>query len=160
MGKLYHLLCLIILIHVYITDSEEESDSGTEYDDVFCDLRGSAPMEGLISTTRSRIDSFSSVSSIYSADGGNGPYAVSGKIQIGVWFKNNVLFIRVVKAKGLAAAKSGGVSDPYVKTYLLPDKTKHTKRKTAIQRKTTDPEYNETLKVITWARWAKNLFCR
>ena len=99
------------------------------------------------SSSSTRIDSFSSVSSIYSADGGMGDYMITGKIQIGVWFKNDVLFVRVVKAKGLAAAKPGGTSDPYVKTYLLPDKTKHTKRKTGIQRKTLNPEYNETVKV-------------
>ena len=114
---------------------------------MFHELEGCPSAEGLISVSRSRIDSFSSVTSIYSADGGQGPYCVSGRIKVGIWFKNNILFTRVVKAKGLAATKSGGVSDPYVKTYLLPDRTKVTKRKTAIERKTTNPEYDETLKV-------------
>ncbi len=100
-----------------------------------------------IDMTASRIDSFSSVTSIYSADGGKGSYRISGEVRIGVWLKKDLLFVRVVKARGLAAAKSGGVSDPYVKTYLLPDRSKHTKRKTGIQRKTINPEYNEILKV-------------
>ena len=95
----------------------------------------------------SRLDSIGSVSSIYSADGGKGGYAITGKVQMGMWFKDDVLFVRVVRAKGLAAAKSGGISDPYIKTYLLPDRTKHTKRKTGVQRRTLCPEYNEILKV-------------
>ena len=93
-----------------------------------------------------------SVSSLYSADGGKGGYAVTGKINMGLWFKDDILFVRVVRCKGLAAAKSSGVSDPYVKTYLLPDRTKHTKRKTGIQRATLNPEYNELFKVSTIAK--------
>lgn len=96
---------------------------------------------------QSRLDSFSSLSSIYSGDGGQGDYHITGKIHVGMWHKNETLFVRVVEAKRLAGAKAGGLSDPYVKTYLLPDRTKLTKRKTAIQRKTIDPKYNETLKV-------------
>ena len=53
-----------------------------------------------------------------------------------------------VRARGLAAADSNGYSDPYVKTYLLPDKDKHTKHKTSVIKKTLDPVYKETLKVV------------
>lgn len=35
----------------------------------------------------------------------------------------------------------------YVKCYLLPDKTRQSKRKTGVKRNTVDPVYNETLKV-------------
>ena len=95
----------------------------------------------------SSMESISSMMSMYSAEGGRGDYVISGKVELGVWHKEGTLFVRVVKANGLAVAKSGGVSDPYVKTYLLPDKSKRTKRKTGVQRKTTNPEYNEILKV-------------
>ena len=44
--------------------------------------------------------------------------------------KGGQLLVHVNKARGLAAADSNGLSDPYVKTYLLPDKSKHSKRKT------------------------------
>ncbi len=96
----------------------------------------------------SRLDSYSSVSSMYSADGGQGNYQIKGRVKLGVKHRNDVLLVNVVRAEGLAGAKSGGVSDPYVKTYLLPDRSKLTKRKTGIHRKTTSPEYNHTLKVL------------
>ncbi len=86
--------------------------------------------------------------SIYSALGVKGDYEISGNIQVGVWYKEGLLHVRMVKANGLAAAKKGGFSDPYVKIYLLPPKSKHTKRKTGIQRKATNPVYNEILKVL------------
>ncbi len=94
-----------------------------------------------------RLDSFSSLSSIYSADGGQADYRISGSVMLGMWHKNNTLFVRVVQAKGLAGAQAGGLSDPYVKTYVLPDSSKRTKRKTTIQRRTNDPSYDEILKV-------------
>jgi synaptotagmin-like protein len=126
-----------------LDEGGSSSEPNSESEDTVSDLRQAQGAE----VTKSRLDSFSSVSSIYSADGGQGQYRITGKIQLGVWFKNNLLFVRVVRAVGLAAAKGGVESDPYVKTYLLPDRTKFTKRKTGIQRKTTNPEYNEILKV-------------
>ncbi len=85
---------------------------------------------------------------MYSASAGKGDYAITGSIQVGVWYKDGQLFVRVVKASGLAVAKKAGYSDPYIKTYLLPDRSKHSKRKTGIQRKTTNPVFNEILKVL------------
>lgn len=35
----------------------------------------------------------------------------------------------------------------YVKTYLLPDKSRQSKRKTSIKSNTTDPVFNENLRV-------------
>ena len=93
------------------------------------------------------IGSLNSITSMYSASIGKGNYDITGEIELGVWFKNGQLFVRVVRAKGLAAAKKGGVSDPYVKTYLLPDRGKQSKRKTGVQRKTVHPVFNEILKV-------------
>ena len=37
----------------------------------------------------------------------------------------------------------------YVKCYLLPDKSRQSKKKTSIRRNTVSPTYNETLKVMT-----------
>ena len=74
---------------------------------------------------------------------------ITGEVLVGVYYKNNQLHIHVDRARGLAAADSNGYSDPYIKTYLLPDRAKHTKKKTSVKKKTLDPIYNEMLKVCS-----------
>ncbi|KAJ3591485.1 hypothetical protein NHX12_009429 [Muraenolepis orangiensis] len=55
--------------------------------------------------------------------------------------------IFVVQCQGLAAVDpKRGRSDPYVKSYLVPDKEGLGKRKTAVKKKTLHPEFNEILK--------------
>ncbi len=93
------------------------------------------------------LGSLGSMTSVYSAAGGKGDYDITGEVNVALWQKEGQLFVKIVKARGLAAAKKGVTSDPYVKTYLLPDRTKYTKRKTSIQRKTLNPVFNEILKV-------------
>ena len=93
------------------------------------------------------VSSFGSMTSIYSEAGGKGDYDITGEVLVGVYYRGNQLHVHVDRARGLAAADSNGYSDPYIKTYLLPDKAKHTKQKTSIKKKTLDPVYNETLKV-------------
>jgi synaptotagmin-like protein len=56
-----------------------------------------------------------------------------------------MLTITVYEARGLAAADKNDVLNSYVKTYLLPDEGKSSKRKTSIKKKTLNPVYNETL---------------
>ena len=94
-------------------------------------------------------ESLNSLSSVYSEPCRQDGYAIKGKLKVGVWYKQGEeqLYVRVHSAKGLTAIKENGTSNPYVKIYLLPDKSKQTKRKTGIQKKTTNPTYNEILKV-------------
>ena len=107
-----------------------------------------APVSGLLSLSPAgSITSFGSMASIYSEAGGKGSYDITGEVLVGVYYKSGQLHIHVDRARGLAAADSNGYSDPYIKTYLLPDKAKHTKQKTSVKKKTLDPVYNETLKV-------------
>ena len=86
--------------------------------------------------------------SLYSAPAGKGDYDITGKLEVAVWYNDGQLLVQVVKAIGLASAKKGGVSNPYVKMYLLPDHGKCKKRKTGVQQKTTNPVFDETLKVF------------
>ena len=95
----------------------------------------------------SSVESLNSLTSMYSASAGKGDYDIRGKLEVAVSYKDRQLFVQVIRAKGLAAAKKGGVSNPYVKIYLLPDREKRTKRKTGVQQKTTNPVFDETLKV-------------
>nr|XP_051683426.1 synaptotagmin-like protein 4 isoform X1 [Oryctolagus cuniculus]XP_051683427.1 synaptotagmin-like protein 4 isoform X1 [Oryctolagus cuniculus] len=54
------------------------------------------------------------------------------------------LQVWIKEAKNLTAAKSGGTSDSFVKGYLLPMRTKASKRKTPVVKKTLNPHYNHT----------------
>uniref|UniRef100_A0A8C5HF27 Synaptotagmin-like protein 5 n=1 Tax=Gouania willdenowi TaxID=441366 RepID=A0A8C5HF27_GOUWI len=58
--------------------------------------------------------------------------------------KGGMVELLVKGAKNLTAVKSGGSSDPFVKGYLLPDTNKSTKHKTAVERRTVNPQWNHT----------------
>uniref|UniRef100_A0A8C5Q2T1 Synaptotagmin-like protein 4 n=1 Tax=Leptobrachium leishanense TaxID=445787 RepID=A0A8C5Q2T1_9ANUR len=55
------------------------------------------------------------------------------------------LQVWIKEAKNLTAVKPGGMSDSFVKGYLLPIRNKNTKRKTPIVKKTLNPHYNHTI---------------
>ncbi|XP_065056875.1 uncharacterized protein LOC135685055 isoform X8 [Rhopilema esculentum] len=95
------------------------------------------------------LQSFGSMLSIYSDAGGYGSVPVSGEILFSIQYDNiaGVFEVHVQKAKNIAAVnKKTRASDPYVKTYLLPDKSKESKKKTNFRRKTVNPEWNEKIK--------------
>ncbi|XP_050442650.1 uncharacterized protein LOC126846867 [Adelges cooleyi] len=55
------------------------------------------------------------------------------------------LLLLVKDAKNLQAVKSNGTSDPFCKSYLLPDKGRNSKQKTNVARKTCNPSWNQTI---------------
>lgn len=101
---------------------------------------------GGISTT-----SLNSMMSVYSETGDYGDVSISGEILLNITYsyKTGALNILVKECRNLAIAdEKKQKTDPYVKAYLLPDKSRQSKRKTKLKANTTNPVYNETLKYV------------
>ncbi|XP_029458104.1 synaptotagmin-like protein 2 isoform X3 [Rhinatrema bivittatum] len=103
-------------------------------------LSGSSGMASMSSVS-------GSVMSIYSGDFGN--VDIKGNIQFAIDYVEQLkeFHIFVAQCKDLAEADvKKHRSDPYVKSYLLPDKAKMGKRKTTVRKKTLNPAYNDILR--------------
>ncbi|XP_065350564.1 uncharacterized protein LOC135946307 isoform X2 [Cloeon dipterum] len=92
-----------------------------------------------------------SMASVYSGagDGRYGTVAVRGEVEFGMQYnyKAGSLEILVKQCRDLAPVDAKrSRSDPYVKVYLLPDKSKSGKRKTKVKKHTLNPIFEETLK--------------
>ncbi|NXY62687.1 SYTL1 protein, partial [Callaeas wilsoni] len=87
-----------------------------------------------------------SLMSLYS-EGELGRVPVRGCVQFSLRYDpaKKELQVHVLRCRELAEAKKQR-SDPYIKTYLLPDKSNRSKRKTAVRKRSLDPVFNETLK--------------
>jgi len=57
-----------------------------------------------------------------------------------VWVVDTVLCLH----RNLLACDSDNLSDPYVRMYLLPDRSKSSKHKTKVQKNSLNPVYDET----------------
>ncbi|XP_035857564.1 synaptotagmin-like protein 4 isoform X3 [Sander lucioperca] len=90
-----------------------------------------------------------SMMSIYSEAGDFNSVEVSGDLIFSMSYDEHTqnLHVFIKECLGLAYGDaSRQLSHPYVKCYLLPDKSRQSKRKTSIKRNTVNPVYKETLK--------------
>ncbi|XP_034037636.1 synaptotagmin-like protein 4 isoform X2 [Thalassophryne amazonica] len=90
-----------------------------------------------------------SMMSIYSEAGDYDSVDVSGDIVFSLKYDEHTqsLHVFIKQCQGLADGDTmRHISNPYVKCYLLPDKSRQSKRKTNTKRHTVNPVYNETLK--------------
>ncbi|XP_009561706.2 synaptotagmin-like protein 3 isoform X1 [Cuculus canorus] len=116
------------------TEKEDITTSPTS-DAVFCEGR--------------KYGSLCSLNSTCTESGNFGKTNITGEIEFAIRyiFKASILEIRIKGCKNLAYGEEKKKKcNPYVKVYLLPDKSSRSKRKTAVQKSTVDPEFDETLK--------------
>uniref|UniRef100_A0A7M5V2V8 Uncharacterized protein n=1 Tax=Clytia hemisphaerica TaxID=252671 RepID=A0A7M5V2V8_9CNID len=66
-----------------------------------------------------------------------------GELVLGLKYDNEQLIVTVKEAKGLTSLTPNKMPNPFVKCYLLPDKSRKSKRKTGVQKKTNNPMWNE-----------------
>lgn len=134
-----------------ISDADETEDIG----EMFATYGGSGPRKAHSHTNLTRLSPFSSskesIVSVYSSagEGNYGKYPVSGEIEFSLAFnyKQGYLEVYIRQCRGLAVVDTKrNSSDPYIKTYLLPDKTKNGKRKTRAKKHTLNPIFNEIIK--------------
>ncbi|XP_019936770.2 synaptotagmin-like protein 4 [Paralichthys olivaceus] len=101
------------------------------------------------SSLHSSKSALGSTMSIYSEAGDFDSVEVSGNIVFSMSYdeESQSLQVFIKECQGLAYADAPRqLSNPYVKCYLLPDKSRQSKRKTTIKRNTINPVYKETLK--------------
>ncbi|XP_041279852.1 synaptotagmin-like protein 3 isoform X2 [Onychostruthus taczanowskii] len=114
---------------------EEDITTSPTSDTVFCDGR--------------KHGSLYSLSSTCTESGNFGKANITGEIEFALKynFRACILEICIKGCKYLAYGEEKKKKcNPYVKVYLLPDKSPWSKRKTAVKKSTVDPEFDETLK--------------
>ncbi|XP_034957852.1 synaptotagmin-like protein 2 isoform X2 [Zootoca vivipara] len=127
--------------------SETESDTASEISFQFSRHK-KTPSVGSHSSDMASVSSVSgSVLSVYSGDFGS--VDAKGHVQFALDYdeKNREFQIFVSQCKDLAIVdEKKGRTDPYVKTYLLPDKARMGKRKTSVKKRTVNPIFSEVLR--------------
>uniref|UniRef100_A0A4W5R263 Synaptotagmin-like protein 2 n=1 Tax=Hucho hucho TaxID=62062 RepID=A0A4W5R263_9TELE len=125
-------------------DSDDDCSSVSSYGSDFSARRGYGS-NALALTGRT-----GSLLSVYSEAGDFGSVTVQGAVEFSLRYRNaEELIVTVEQCQDLAYANPRKQrTDPYVKTYLHPDKSRHSKKKTSIKKCTINPVFGgETLKM-------------
>ncbi|MCJ8737173.1 hypothetical protein PDJAM_G00021010 [Pangasius djambal] len=122
-------------------DSDEDSSSASSHDS---DLSGKR--DKFSASTLSVTERTASLLSVYSDAGDFGNVTVKGSVEFAIMYSPlGELVIMVEQCQDLAIANPRKQrTDPYVKTYLYPDK--RSKRKTSIKKRTLNPVFVESLR--------------
>lgn len=129
---------------------DEGVDSDDDDDDTSLSSYGSdlSSRKGFSASALSLTDRTSSLLSVYSDAGDFGNVEVQGSVEFAVMYSPvGELIIMIEQCQDLAIANPRKQrTDPYVKTYLYPDKSRRSKRKTSIKKRTVNPVYVESLR--------------
>ncbi|KAM8810215.1 synaptotagmin-like protein 3 [Eudromia elegans] len=139
------------------TTSLQHLITGTQKDSETLTERSCKQEEDIITSPASdtvfregrRHGSLYSLNSTCTESGNFGKANVTGEIEFAIRyiFKACILEISIRGCKNLAYGEEKKKKcNPYVKIYLLPDKSPRSKRKTTVKKSTVDPEFHETLK--------------
>ncbi|XP_046886753.1 synaptotagmin-like protein 2 isoform X5 [Hypomesus transpacificus] len=125
-------------------DSDDDHTSVSSQGSDFSDRQGYGSTLSLSHSGRT-----GSMLSVYSDAGDFGNVTVQGAVEFAMRYnKEGEFIVTVEQCLDLAFANARKQrTDPYVKTYLHPDKSHSSKKKTSIKKRTTNPVYGgETLK--------------
>ncbi|KAG8444396.1 hypothetical protein GDO86_009544 [Hymenochirus boettgeri] len=110
---------------------------------------GTGPMRRKTFCESTKRESMCSINSICTEASSYDNANITGEIEFALTynFKTSTLEINIRACKNLSHGdEKKKKCNPYVKTYLLPDKSSHSKMKTKIIKNTVDPLFEETLK--------------
>ncbi|XP_034418307.1 synaptotagmin-like protein 5 isoform X1 [Cyclopterus lumpus] len=131
--------------------NDEFSDDDAEEDiDALMSAHSGKPESRRFSNALSN-SSINSMMSMYSETGDYGNARVSGEILLNISYsyKTGALNVLVKECHNLATGDERRQrTDTYVKTYLLPDMSRQSKRKTSIKANTINPVFNESLRYV------------
>ncbi|ROJ78749.1 Synaptotagmin-like protein 1 [Anabarilius grahami] len=135
----------------YTADAwKDEGVDSDDDDDISLSSYGSdlSSRKGYSASALSLTDRTSSMLSVYSDAGDFGNVEVQGSVEFAVMYSPvGELIIMIEQCQDLAIANPRKQrTDPYVKTYLYPDKSRRSKRKTSIKKRTVNPVYVESLR--------------
>nr|XP_014425021.1 synaptotagmin-like protein 3 [Pelodiscus sinensis]XP_025036440.1 synaptotagmin-like protein 3 [Pelodiscus sinensis] len=108
-----------------------------------------SPMSDTVFCGGKKHDSLYSINSTCTEAGNFDMAHVTGEIEFAMRyiFKTYILEVCIKACKNLAYGEEKKKKcNPYAKTYLLPDKSSRSKRKTAVKKNTVDPAFHETFK--------------
>ncbi|XP_026113132.1 synaptotagmin-like protein 1 isoform X2 [Carassius auratus] len=133
-----------------IADAWEDEGVDSDDDDTSLSSYGSdlSSRKGYSASALSLSDRTGSLLSVYSDAGDFGNVEVQGSVEFAVMYSPvGELIIMIEQCQELAIANPRKQrTDPYVKTYLFPDKSRRSKRKTSIKKRTVNPVYVESLR--------------
>ncbi|XP_052009018.1 synaptotagmin-like protein 1 isoform X4 [Xyrauchen texanus] len=126
-------------------DEGVDSDDDTSLSSYGSDLSN---RKGYSASALSLTDRTGSLLSVYSDAGDFGDVEVQGSVEFAMMYSPvGELIIMIEQCQDLAIANTRKQrTDPYVKTYLYPDKSRHSKKKTSIKKRTVNPVYVESLR--------------